>query len=190
MRKAGVIAVLLVLAIPGAWYILWGKSLTQERRELNKQILVEQQELATYRVVLARFNTDIDKYRSMKSDSERPTTPFSGEDEIIGLYESLDSLCSQPGYRLEEITPSLEETIRYLRQWANSDSTLSMPIQIKINGNFRSLARLIGTVERHRNFLRVDDCRIHASEQLHPDCALDLTFIAGLGNRTELFGHE
>jgi hypothetical protein len=190
MRKAGVIAFFLVLAIPGAWYVFWGKSLANERCELNKQIQAEQQKLSTYRMAMARFNNKIEEFRHLNSDSKRPATPFSGENEVIGLYESLDSLCRQPEYRLDEITPSLEETIRYLRQWANSDSTLSMPIRIKINGDFRSLSRLIQTVERHRNFMRMDDCRIHASEQLYPDCTLDFTFIAGLGNRMELFGHE
>lgn len=190
MRKASLTAVFLVLAIPSAWYVFWGKSLANERRELERQIQAEQQKLSTYRMAMTRFNTKIDELQRLNSDSKRSTTPSSGENEVIGLYESLDSLCRQPGYQLDEITPSLNETIRYLRQWAISDSTLSMPIRIKINGNFRSLAGLIQSVERHRNFLRMDDCRIHASEQLYPDCNLDMTFIARLGNRMELFGHE
>jgi Tfp pilus assembly protein PilO len=189
MRKAGLIAVFLVLVIPVAWYVFWGKSLANERRELDRQIQAEQQKLSTYRMAVARLTNKIDEFRRLNSDSERPT-PLSGENEVIGLYKSLDSLCRQPGYQLDEITPSLNETIRYLRQWAISDSTLSMPIRIKINGDFKSLGRLIQTVERHQNFLRMDDCRIHASEKLYPDCTLDMTFIAGLGNRMELFGHE
>lgn len=190
MNRIVIISVVMLAALAGAWYMYWERPMASERRDLNKQIWAEQKKLAMYREALTRFNSQLDEFRKVKSKSGRPTIPFSAESEIIGLYESLDSLCHRPGYRLEEITPSLEETVRFLRQWADSDTALSMPIRIKIRADYRSLAALIGTVEQLRDFSEMNDCRLDASERLYPDCMLDMTFTAGLGNRMELLGLE
>lgn len=190
MRKVAILTIAALAVIAGAWYVYFEKPMASQRRELRRQIQVERQKVDTYQKILSRFDDKIEEYQNLRSSTDRTAAPFSGENEIIGLYESLDSLCHRPGYRLEEITPSLDETVKFLRQWADSDTTLSMPIRIKINADFRSLADLIRAVERYRNFTRMKDCRVQASDKLFPDCALDMTFIAGLGNRKELFDRE
>jgi len=187
-----------LLLIPGAmlmffggWYFSLGKPMAESMKEIENQICAEDQKLTTYQEALARSHEQIEAFHKHKNESHnRPVIPFSGEDEMIALYTALDSLCHEPGYNLHEITPSLEETIRFLRQWARADTSLSMPIRIKIDSGYRRLARLIESIEAHRYFNRMQACRLYGSDQLYPDCALDVSFTARLGNRMELFDLE
>ncbi len=190
MNRNAIIGAVILIALMAIWYLYWDRPMARERRSLRAQIQVEQTKLATYQEALARFKDQINEYQKTRSEAGKPVVPFSAESRIIGLYETLDSLCHKPGFRLDEITPSLEETVRFFRQWASTDSTLSMPIRIKIKSDYRSLANLVATVEKLPDFAGMDDCRIDASDQLYPDCALDMTFTAALGNRMEFLGLE
>ncbi len=190
MRKNIIIMVSTILVIVGAWYICLGRPMIEDRQRLESEIQLEEKKLAAYRGALTRFNTRIGEYRRLTQDHGPGPVLFSADEEIIALYKSLDSLCHKPGYKLHEISPSLEETIEFLRQWSRADTTLNMPIRIRIDSDFRSLSRLIEAVEGHRSFHHMKSCRLYGSNQLFPQCALDLTFVAGLGNRGELLDLE
>jgi len=190
MRRTAIYSAMALVAIVGAWYLLWGRPLEHRVIMIKNSLRAEDDRLATYREALGRFENQMKDLRALNSAIDSGSVSFSGQDEIIALYSSLDSLCRRPEYQLEEITPSLQEMIRFLRQWSQSDSALSVPIRIKINGPFQPLAGLVKAVEGSRYFRRLDMCRMYGSDQLYPLCGLDLTFVAGLSHRMELFGHE
>ena len=190
MRHTLIISLIVIIAIMGGWYLSLGRPATDHIARLDKEIHAEAGKLKAYQEALASFNDRIQEYNRIDSVLERQSIPYSGKDEVIALYHVLDSLCHRPGYKLNEITPSVEEVIRFLRQWTRADSTISIPIRIKIEADYKILARLVKEIERGEYFENLRDCRVYGSETLYPRCGLDLTFVAGLTNRLEMFDLE
>jgi len=190
MNKSALISIALGLAIIAAWYVLMGRPLTYQISDAQKKIKVADKKAVTYQQVLERFKDQISEYRRVNDSLKTVSVSYSGKEEVVGLYREIDSLCNQPGFELEDITPSLEEVIRFLRQWAVADSSINIPIRIEVNGEYRSLAGLIKTIEQRRYFAGLQRCHISGSENLRPLCRLELTFEAGLGNPAGKFDFE
>jgi hypothetical protein len=190
MKRTTLISLALVAVIIGGWYLTLGKPIKARIADLTKKVAAEDKKLAAYRDALAQFNDRIDEYNGMQTEPKSKAVIFSGRDEVVTLYHDLDSLCHQPGYRLDEITPSVDEVISFLREWERSDSTINIPIRIRIDADYRSLASLIEALEKSKYFERLSTCRLRGSENLFPRCDVDVTFIAGLSNRLEMFDLE
>jgi hypothetical protein len=167
-----------------------GRPMQLRIAKTEKRIAAETKKLNAYQEALVRFDDRIREYNELHSSIENGKAVFSGKDEVFALYKTLGSLCHQPGYHLDEITPSVEEVIQFLREWARSDSTITIPIRIKAEADYTLLADLIKAVEQSEYFNRLTFCRLRGSDKLYPQCALDLTFIAGLDNRLEMFDLE
>jgi len=190
MRRTLIISLVVIVAIMGGWYLSMGRPIKNRLTEIAKKIGAEDKKVAAYQDALSRFEDQIKEYNQLNSTLDQHPISFSGKDEVINIYHVLDSLCHQPGYRLNEITPSVEEVISFLRQWARSDSTITIPIRIKIEADYRSLAQLVKEVEKSKYFDHLKFCRLYGSQDLYPRCGLDLIFVAGLSNRLEMFDLE
>jgi len=150
MKRTFFISLIAVTLIIGGWYLVWGRAALSRISAMEKNITVEEQKLTTYREALLRFEEQIKEYHRLHAVTSANPVVFSGRDEVVTLYHALDSICHQPGYELDEITPSLEEVIQFLRQWAQSDSLISIPLRIKIKATYRSLALLVKAIEESR----------------------------------------
>jgi hypothetical protein len=190
MKRILIISPVLLAVIVGGWYLFWGHSIQVRIDRTEKRIQAEQKKLRTYHEALTRFEDRIREYSRLHSAIETEMKSFSGKDEVIALYKTLDSMCSQPGYRLGEITPSVEEVIQFLREWARADSTITVPIRIKAEADFRLLAQLVRAIEENECFNGLASCSVRGSDELYPECSIDMTIIAGLGNRMEMFDFE
>lgn len=190
MSRAVAYPMAVVILILGGWYLLWARPMDARMAGWNDAIRTEELKLTAYRQALTRFNEHIEEYNRLHAIAEKTPPVFSAADEITALYQALDSLCHRPGYRLEEITPSLDEVIRFLRQWPHSDSTASIPIRLRVRAAYRPLAQILEMLEQSKYFQRVTFCRVSGSDELYPQCALDLAFRAGLNNRLEMFNLE
>jgi hypothetical protein len=190
MKRTLPFSLVMIAVIIGGWYFMMGKPTKARIAVLQKDIRTESKKLSAYRDALTRFNDRIKEHERLNLTIEDSPLLFSGKDEVISLYHELDSLCHQPGYELHEITPSLDEVIQFLREWAQSDSMVTIPIRIKMEATYRSLANLIKAIEESRYYQHLKICRIYGTEDLYPRCHFDVTFIAGLNNRLELFDLE
>jgi len=190
MKRTIIFSLMIFAVIIGGWYLLLGQPAKARVATIEKDIFAERRKLGAYRVALARFDEMIKEYNRLNTSFDEYPVSFSGKDEVVSLYQVLDSLCHQPGYNLKEITPSLEDVIQFLREWAQSDSTITIPIRVKIEASYSSLAQLIEAVEESKYFNRLTFCRLNGSDNLYPDCSLDLIFVASLGNRMEMFDLE
>jgi hypothetical protein len=190
MKRTLILSIIAVVIIAGGWYLTWGQPLMTRIVAIDADISVEEKKLTAYREALMRFDERIKEYNRLHTKINDNPVIFSGRDEVVTLYHALDSLCHQPGYKLEEITPSLEEVIQFLREWAQSDSLISIPLRIKIRATYRSLAQLVMAIEESRYFSHLTFCRLYGSDEMYPYCALDVAFMAGLSNRQEMFGFE
>lgn len=190
MKKATLWILIALLAVPGGWYYFIGRSLAARTASLEKATIAVDTRIVHYANVLRNVEESMDEYRRLNAIFAGRQVSFSGKDEVVGLYHALDSLCRQPGYDGAEITPSLEQVIRFLREWAQADSAVSIPISIRVNGSYNDLATLVEAVEQSRHFDHLALCRVNGSKQLYPRCGLDLTYFAKLDNRMELFDRE
>lgn len=190
MKRTVLISVILAVLIAGGWYVGFNRPAGVAIKSLRQQVQAEYQKLDTYRTCLTGIDNIIREVDSLNAAIGTDDRAFSGRDEVVILYRMIDSLCDRPQYTLEEITPSLEEVIRFLREWDSAESAVYIPIRIKILGPYRPLAELVGKVENGPYFDRLEFCRLAGSEKLYPDCRLELGFVAGLYNKMGLLADE
>ncbi len=190
MRRSMILALAMAVLVICGWYTFWGRILNSRIFGLHQEIQAEEQKSSTYRQALVQLEQLLSQYRAMHSELMTHPFPKAGTDEVIALYETIESRCRQSSLKLNEITPSLEETIRYFRQRAVSDSAISISISVKTTGPYQQLADFIQAIERNRYFGRLSKCGIYGSEALYPYCQLDLTFIAELGNQMGLADND
>ncbi len=190
MNKTILTSAAIVLLVVGAWYMALYKPAQARTSVLKQEISSEKKKLQTYNAALTAIQYKINEYDSLCVILGLDEIAFSGEDEVIFLYRTMDSLCHRPGYELEEITPSLDEVIQFLRKWESAEARVYIPINIKIKGSFPDLTQLVEDIESNTYFDHLEDTKLTGSEELFPDCRLDIAFIAGLNNRLGMLDSE
>lgn len=181
---------MVMVVIVGGWYVSLGKMNSAELNVLNDQISAETGKLESYRAAMETLDDRLEEFKLISETLSDYGSDESGENEIVFLYRSIDSICAQPAYKLDEITPSLREIIHFLREWKGAEAMVYIPIQIKIRGRYRPLANLVENIEQSGYFNRIEYCRIKSDEELYPDCSMEIKFIAGLTNRMGMFDFE
>ena len=190
MMRTIITATIIIIAIMGVWQTVFHKPL-EARMDLQRiNIEAERRKLESYRNALAQLPYQKTEYDSVCAVLGLNDVTFSGQDEVVSLYKALDSVCHLPEYKLEEITPSLDEVIQFLRKWESAEARVYIPITIQIEGDFVSLIRLTKNLEESAYFDRLTTAKISGSEELFPDCRLNIAFVAGLNNRLGMLDLE
>ena len=190
MKNTKIICFLVLTVVALAWYTMLHLPGMARLDTLYSEIGVEEQKLLNSQQALVYFAPSMEKYDKLRTLARQHGVYLSGPEEAIALYQALDALCSQPGLDLEEITPSLEEMIKFQRERQNGNSVASVPIRIKIQGRYKRLVGLIETIERHPYFDNWLTTQINGSEQYYPNCLLQAAFAAKLGKSMEVAGLE
>lgn len=168
------------------WYLLYSVPLSRHEALLKSEIRSLEQRQAVAEAALASIDSHRDDIRNLFNSLDTLGGIFSGTGKVISIYYMLDSLCRQAPVRLEEISPSVEETVRFLRDAQQTDSSVTVTIRIKSRGDFFALGRLVTDIEQMRFCGRITYCRIQGSDELYPYCSLDFAFVAHLGRRLEM----
>jgi len=190
MKKATLTIPLVIAVILACWYFPLHLPAQTRIKTLESRVSAEEEKLTAYREALSKLDASLKEHDQLRTGILRFGASISGTDEVVAIYQLLDSLCHGKGYHLDEIAPSLEEVIRFLQEWHSSGSSASVPIRIRIRGEYRSLADLIETIEGSRFFDRLISCWMTGSEELYPDCYLELAFFADLRNRPGVINLE
>lgn len=191
MIKLTIIGTVIMLLCLAGFYLFIGKPADSRIKSLNDELFRESKKLEAYHACLANIDNLLKENQLLYSSiGNAGSSNFSGEDEVIALYQALDSLCNRPGYKMEEITPSLEEVIQFLRKWDNAESIVYLPMSVKIHAEFDDIVKLCKEIEQSVYFHHLTESHVHGSERLYPDCYFNLAFVAGLSNRMGLFSLE
>ncbi|MEE9442908.1 MAG: hypothetical protein V3V99_09605 [candidate division Zixibacteria bacterium] len=190
MIKLTVTGTVIFALFLGGFYLFIGKPADSRIRSLNDELFREHKKLEAYHTSLSNIDNLLAENQEIYSAIGNIESNFSGEDEVIALYHTIDSFCHRPGYQLEEITPSLNEVIQFLRKWDNAESIVYLPMSVKIRGRFDNITRLCEEIEKSVYFHHLTESHIIGSEKLYPDCYFNLAFVAGLSNRMGLFSLE
>ncbi|MCP4567652.1 MAG: hypothetical protein GY841_08740 [FCB group bacterium] len=190
MNKTLLLSLLTITVIIVGWYALLGKPQAARIKATGDSLAAVDNKLKAYKSALSEFVVRQREYDTLHNAILEFGTPFSGTDEVIALYKLLDSLSTQDGFILEEIAPSLEEIITFFREWESAKEMASIPIRINIRGRYKNLADFVQTIEQSVYFDQLTSCRVIGSDELYPDCKLELAFIAGLYNRKGIIDFE
>jgi len=189
MKKAVIISLAALAAICTGWYSLCERPSHAQFAAQRSQIVGEKQQLAAGREGMARLGLLLHEYEILQSHFPSPST-MAGSDEVTDLYQLLDSLCRRGAYQLDEITPSLQEVVAYLKTRQGTSEAASIPVMVKVRGNYRALAGLVEDIEHSRYFHHLLACRVTGSQEQYPSCTMEFTFAAGLDNDQEFAGRE
>lgn len=188
MKKTVIISLLVAVAILSSWYFVLARPMQARINGLRDEVTAQQKTVTTFRECLSTLNIQMERYVELSSIQMASEQPFSGATQVGMLYHLLDSLCSGREYHLEEITPSLSEVLQFLRDWENSKTTVFVPINIKIQGQYEDLAYLMETLEENQYFDHLISFRMTGNLGQYPNCLMELSFAAGLDNRREILG--
>ncbi len=190
MKKLLIISTVMAVVLFGGWFMMIGKPTEARINGRQGALFADKQKLKAYQTALASIDNLIKENKKIYAAINNANAGFSGENEVINLYQTLDSICNQPDYKLDEITPSLKEVIVFLREWKSAESKVYLPINIKIRSSYKNLTQLTKEIENNLYFHHLTECHIMASNEYYPDCLLNISFKAGLSNRLGLFGIE
>jgi len=190
MRREKITALVILNVIAICWYLFLHLPGQARLDKAYNELLSSNQTLVNYQQALKYFASGVKRHNHDQIDAINKKHRFAGTDEVVALYESLDSLCNQPEFKLEEITPSLEEMIEYQRQQQQGRSAASVPIRLKLDGRYEKLAELIAKIENHPHFDHWLTTQIMGSKTLYPSCKLHIAFVARLDYFMEVAGVE
>lgn len=190
MRNEKITALVILIVIAIGWYLFFHLPGQDRLDKAYDDLKSANQKLINYQQALKYFASGAKKHNPDYFDTINKKHPFANSDEVVALYESLDSLCNQPEFKLEEITPSLEEMIEYQRQRQKGNSAAPVPIRLKLDGRYEMLGELIGKIENHPHFDHWLTAQIMGSKTLYPGCKLQIAFVARLDYFMEVAGIE
>ncbi len=147
----------------------------REISQLRTQAASEDARLASYQATLASVSATLDRMKLVQSDRL-----FSSRDQVTRLYRVVDSLCNTDGLQLDEITPSLEETIAFLKQDHRPGIRARIPVQITVRGKYSSLARLSDNIQKLEHYRETSRCQVSGSRGMYPQCLMILGFLASV----------
>jgi len=180
MIRRLVILISLPIIILAGWYFILGQK-ANDRMDITRTRIAEAEKcLFIRKAQLSGLEQLIEKYSRLHEQIALQDIPYSGFEEIVDYYNRIHQTCSEPDYKLEEITPSLDQLITFLRQWENSGGRQEIPFHISINGQYLNLSQLIKTIENDYSFHRLQRIRITAPDHSYPECHMELAFAAYL----------
>ena len=189
MKRVVIISLAAVAAICLGWYSLWERPSHARFAALRSQIVEEKQQLAAGREGMAKLGSLLHEFHSFQSGLAAPSSA-AGSDEVTTLYRLLESLCQKNTYQLDQITPSLQELVAIVKTRQGTSEAASIPVMIKVRGDYRGLAGLVEEIEQSRYFHHLLGCRVTGSQEQNPSCTMEFSFAASLNNGQEFVGRE
>ena len=190
MIKTIITIFVIIISISAGWYFMFSNPAEAKIAVLRQDVEMAESKLRIYHEALRQIDEYLNQFDSLQAALIESGASLSGTDEVITLYRFLDSLCCGKEYTLDEISPSLEEVIRFLKEWEKSESLAFIPIRIKIRAKYIDLSELIEVIETSNYYDHLLSCRITGYPELYPYCHLDLAFSAGLFNRLGMLDFE
>lgn len=190
MRSILLTSIAAVAVILSGWYFLLGADTGRRADSLRKEIEAAQKKAAMYETALASMEMHLQEYARLRDSLQATDRGYDAIDEIASLYRALDSLGNRGGCRLDEITPSLDEVVRFFAQWESAKAPMLVSVRMNLTGGYQPLTRLVADLESSSFFHNLRESRMSGSDKLNPYCQLDITFVAALDNRLELFRND
>jgi hypothetical protein len=190
MNRTVIIPVLMAAVLTCATYFVSERPARHRIQALQAELTGEEAKVEGYRRELTGLQALIVR---QKEDIVRRTADHMGSaaiDRVSVLYRLLDSLGRQDGLRVEEITPSIEETVRYFTGGGDGSGNRIVPIQMSVRGGYRSLANLAAAVEKNRYWDHLLALLVAGAPDLSPDCRMTISFAADLNRQQETTGNE
>ncbi len=185
MNRTAVIPAIVVISLLCLSYLVQERPAMARIGALQAQIEVADARQETDQQNLVQLQTLLGRMPEPKPNQRAGLAEVPGLDRVGLLYHLLDSLAARDGNRLEEITPSLEETIRFLAQKSSDTTTLLLPVSLTIRGRYQNLAELVGRLEHSPYWGKLLLLNLTGAAEIQPDCRLTVTFAANLSDWQE-----
>ncbi|MDD4051190.1 MAG: hypothetical protein PHR28_04730 [candidate division Zixibacteria bacterium] len=190
MKKTAIASAVLVATLFCAVYFGSERPAHHRIQTLRAELTAEETQVEQYRRDLVLLQTLITQHKVDSAIASPSRTAPAAIDHISALYRLLDSLGQGEGLQVEEITPSIEETVRYFAGGGDGSGSQIVPIQMTIRGRYRCLADLVAAVETNPYWDHFLSMQVAGVPELAPDCRLTISFAADLNCTRETTGNE
>ena len=158
--KLGVLLVLFLLIIGGAWYLFWNDQLTQidaERAKTDqlKNTFIEKKKVAV----------NLPAYRKQLDDIEKQfgalLRQLPGKSEMDALLTDINQAGLGRGLQFELFRPAQGESVK--------EFYAELPITIKITGNYHDIGAFAGDIGKLSRIVTLNDISINSGAVLTLD---------------------
>ena len=160
LPKLGVLLVLFLLIIGGAWYFFWNDQLTQidaERAKTDqlKNTFIEKKKVAV----------NLPAYRKQLDDIEKQfgalLRQLPGKSEMDALLTDINQAGLGRGLQFELFRPAQGESVK--------EFYAELPITIKITGNYHDIGAFAGDIGKLSRIVTLNDISINSGNVLTLD---------------------
>ncbi len=174
---AGVIAIL-----AGLWYLLLISPLANQRRDCENRIQQAQTQVAALKANLTELPISMKLHQTLGTLKTKMQSRLYAREDILGLFEYLETEANARNLELVEISPPVEELLRLNRIPAHSDQARYLNITLKLQGGFVDFGKYVGIVEQAGFFRGVNSCRVMSQSEPESKLFLQLAFRALLND--------
>ncbi len=190
MNRTAIIPVLMAVGLTVGVYFVSERPARHRFQDLKAELAAEEARTEEYCRDLTKLEKLIAQHKANTAYAGAGQTGLVALDRISTLYRLLDSLSRQDGIRVEEITPSIEETVQYFMGEGDGSGNRTVPIQMSVRGRYRNLADLAEAVEKNPFWDHLLCLRVMGGPELSPDCRMTISFAADLDRQRETASSE
>ena len=190
MKKTALVSAIMAAALFCGAYFGSERPARNRIQTLKAELMAEETRVEQYRHNLVLLQSLITQRRDDSLPNASNRTAPAAMDRISALYRLLDSLGQGEGFQVDEITPSIEETVRYFAGGGDGSGCQIVPIQMTIRGRYRRLADLVAAVETNPYWDHLLSLQVAGTPDLAPDCRLTISFAADLNRSWETASNE
>lgn len=190
MNRTMIVPALLAVALAAGVYVVSERPARARMQILKADLATEETAVEAYRRELTGLQPLIARRDAITAETERHQPGREAFDRVSALYNALDSLARGNRLRVEEITPSVEETVRYFTEPGAGAGNRIVPIQMTVRGEYRCLADLTAVVEKFPAWDHLLSLYVTGGPDLSPNCRLVLSFAANVNAPMEVAAHD
>ncbi len=164
------------------WFLFLYTPIHKQRQQLALEIQKAQQQLDDYNRIMSELPRFVRLSRQLEQKRSELNTNLFAKDDILRLFEQLDTQARQQRLEITEITPPVEELLLLNRMVPDSTTPQFLSLTLKLKGDYVDFGKFLKIVEQSNYFRVINRCKITGSRGGDVNLRFELSFNALLGN--------
>jgi len=185
MKTRYIISIAILLAIVSAWYLLMLAPQMKKAGEIRASLETSDRMLNDFKNIIERFPQYFKAQKELSSKRRMVLSKLYTKDDLIKLFDKIESESERYNLRLVEITPSIEELLKLNRMMQMDNQPHSLDIEIKQRGSLQNIGEYMRFIESQEFYHGMNHCRISNPVETRQFSDLTFGFKAILGTIRE-----
>lgn len=160
MKQRHIIVLSISIIMLAVWYILLVQPTQQEHTKINIEITDAQTQIKDFKHIMMIAPEYYKNHDRIKQEKMRLSSLLYSKDNLLSLFDELESRAKTNNLRVVEFTPSVEELLRINHLIPDESKPQTLNIVITLKGRLQDLGAFVKGVEAENFYQGVDFCII------------------------------